>query len=60
MEFPEILIKLSYWTTYIYPNWQNAVRIPHILKIAEKYSSMTAKITRKRNKNNLEDFLSAM
>ena len=60
MEFPEILIKLSYWTTYIYPNWQNAVRIPHILKIAEKYSSMTAKITRKRNKDNLEDFLSAM
>ena len=60
MEFPELLIKLTYWTTYIYPNWQNSVRIPHVLKIAEKYSYMTAKFTRKRNKDNLEDFLSAM
>ena len=42
MRFPEILIKLTYWTTYIYPNWQNAVRIPHVLKMAEKLSSMTA------------------
>ena len=60
MEFPEILIKLTYWTTYIYPNCQNSVRIPHVLKIAEKYSYMTAKFTRKKNKDNLEDFLSAM
>ena len=60
MDFPELLIKLSYWTTYIYPNWQNSVRIPHVLKIAEKYSYMTAKFTRKRNRDNLEEFLSAM
>ena len=60
MNIPELLIKLTYWTTYIYPNWQNSVRIPHVLKIAEKYSYMTAKFTRKRNKDNLEDFLSAM
>ncbi len=26
----ELLIKLTYWTTYIYPNWQNAVRIPYL------------------------------
>ena len=57
MNFPELLIKLSYWTAYIYPNWQNAVRIPHVLKVAEKYSYMTAKITRKRNKDNLQDSL---
>ena len=60
IDFPELLIKLTYWTTYIYPNWQNAVRIPHVLKIAEKYSSMTATFTRKRNKDNLQDSLSAI
>ena len=60
MDFPELLIKLTYWTTYIYPNWQSSVRIPHVLKIAEKYSYKTAKVTRKRNKDNLEDFLSAI
>ena len=60
IDFPELLIKLTYWTTYIYPNWQNAVRIPHVLKIAEKYSYMTAKFTRKRNKDNLQDSLSAL
>ena len=57
MNYPELLMKLTYWTTYIYPNWQNAIRIPHVLKIAEKYSSMTAQITRKKYHKNLEDLL---
>ena len=57
MNYPELLIKLTYWSTYIYPNWQNAIRIPHVLKIAEKYSSMTAQITRKKYHENLEDLL---
>ena len=57
MDSPELLIKLTYWTTYIYPNWQNAIRIPHILKLAEKSSYMTAKVTRKQNKENLSDLL---
>ena len=35
MSLPPLLIQLTYWTTYIYPNWQNAVRIPHALKLAE-------------------------
>ena len=60
MNFPELLIKLSYWSTYIYPNWQNSVRIPHVLKIAEKFSSMTSKYTRKRNHSNLEDLLGSL
>ena len=60
MNYPEILIKLTYWSTYTYPNWQNAVRIPHVLKIAEKYSYMTARVTRKRNKDELQDSLSGM
>jgi hypothetical protein len=57
MNFPELLIKLTYWTTYLYPNWQNAVRIPHVLKIAEKGSYMTAKITRKQNNEKLSEKL---
>ena len=57
MNFPELLIKLTYWTTYLYPNWQNAVRIPHVLKIAEKSSYMTAKITRKQNNEKLSEKL---
>ena len=60
MNFPEILIKLSYWSTYIYPNWQNAVRIPHVLKLAEKFSSMTSKYTRKRNHANLAEYLASL
>ena len=55
MRFPEILIKLTYWTTYIYPNWQNAVRIPHVLKMAEKLSSMTAKFTQSSLNEELSD-----
>ena len=57
MNYPELLIKLTYWTTFIYPNWKNAVRVPHVLKIAEKYSSMTASITKGRNNENISDLL---
>ena len=60
MNYPELLIKLTYWTTYIYPNWQSAVRIPHVLKLCEKYSYMTAKITRKKNNENLSDLLAGL
>jgi len=57
MNSPELLIKLTYWTTFIYPNWKNAIRVPHVLKIAEKYSSMTAGITKHRNNENICDLL---
>ena len=55
MEFPEILIQLSYWTTYIYQNWQNAVRVPHVLKMAEKLANMTAQFTKANLNDNLSD-----
>ena len=45
MNFPELLIKLTYWTTFIYPNWQNSIRVPHVLKMAEKLATVTAKFT---------------
>jgi hypothetical protein len=55
MEFPEILIQLTYWTTYLYQNWQNAVRIPHVLKLAEKLANMTAQYTRASLNEKLSD-----
>ena len=45
MDCPELLIQLTYWTTFLYPNWQNSVRVPHVIKMAEKMSYMTAKFT---------------
>lgn len=60
MNYPELLMQLTYWTTYIYPNWQNAVRIPHVLKLCEKFSYMTAKITRKKNNEKLSDSLAGL
>ena len=45
MDYPELLIQLTYWTTYLYSNWQNSVRVPHVIKMAEKLSYMTAKVT---------------
>ena len=55
MKFPELLIQLTYWTTYIYPNWQNAVRVPHVIKMAEKLATMTAKFTQSKLNENLYD-----
>jgi len=60
MNYPELLMQLTYWTTYIYPNWQNAVRIPHVLKLCEKFSYMTTKITRKKNNEKLSDSLAGL
>ena len=58
MDFPELLIKLTYWTTFIYPNWQNSIRVPHVLKMAEKLANMTAQYTRANLNDNLSDKMS--
>jgi hypothetical protein len=42
---PELIIKLTYDLCHIYSNWQGTVRIPNVLKAAEKLSKMTAKYT---------------
>ena len=55
MDFPEILVQLTYWTTYLYPNWQNSVRVPHVIKLAEKLSNITAKFTHSELNENLLD-----
>ena len=45
LDFPEIIPKLTYDLCHLYSNWQGAVRVPHVLKSAEKLSKMTAKYT---------------
>ena len=55
MGLPPTLIQITYWTTYIYPNWQNAIRVPHVIKLAEKLANMIAKFTHSKLNENLFD-----
>jgi hypothetical protein len=50
---PEMIMYLTYGLCQMYANWQGPVRVPNVLKNAEKLSKMTAKYT----KGNLHDNL---
>ena len=43
MDFPEMIPKFTFDLCHIYSNWQGTVRIPNVIKAAEKLSKMTAK-----------------
>ena len=45
MNYPEIIPKLTFDLCHLYSNWQGTIRVPHVLKSAEKLSKMTAKYT---------------
>ena len=45
INLPQIIPKFTYDLCHLYSNWQGAVRIPNVLKCAEKLSKMTAKYT---------------
>ena len=45
LNFPEIIPKFTFDLCHLYYNWKGAIRIPHVLKYAEKLSKMTAKNT---------------
>ena len=45
LDFPEMIPKLTFDLCHLYNNWQGIVRVPHVLKAAEKLSKMTAKYT---------------
>ena len=45
LEFPELIAKFTYDLCHIYSNWQGTVRLPTVIKAAEKLSKMTAKYT---------------
>ena len=53
MDFPEIIPKFTYDLCHIYSNWQGTVRIPNVIKAAEKLSKMTVKSTQEELNNNL-------
>ena len=43
LDLPEIIPKFTFDLCHIYSNWQGTVRIPNVIKAAEKLSKMTAK-----------------
>ena len=43
LKFPEMIPKFTFDLCHLYSNWQDSVRIPHVMKCAEKLSKMTAK-----------------
>jgi len=43
LNFPEMIPKFTYDLCHIYSNWQGIIRIPNVIKAAEKLSKMTAK-----------------
>jgi len=50
----EYIPKLTYDLCYLYSNWQGAVRVPNVIKAAEKLSKMTAKYTFEKLSPNLD------
>ena len=54
MNFPEMIPKLTFDLCHLYSNWQGTVRVPHVLKSAEKLSKMTAKYTLNELNDNLQ------
>ena len=54
LDFPEIVPKLTFDLCHLYSNWQGTVRVPHVLKSAEKLSKMTAKYTLGELNDNLK------
>ena len=45
LKMETLIPKLTYDLCHIYSNWQGTVRIPNVIKAAEKLSKMTAKYT---------------
>ena len=45
LDFPQIIPKFTFDLCHIYSNWQGTVRVPNVIKAAEKLSKMTAKYT---------------
>ena len=45
LDFAEMIPKFTYDLCHIYSNWQGTIRVPNVIKAAEKLSKMTAKYT---------------
>jgi len=46
LDLPKVIPKFTYDLCFLYANWQGPVRVPGVLKNAEKLSKMTAKYTK--------------
>ena len=53
LDFPEMIPKFTYDLCHIYSNWQGTVRVPNVLKCAEKLSKMSAKYMKGKLNTNL-------
>ena len=54
LDFANYIPKFTYDLCYIYSNWQGPVRVPNVIKAAEKLSKMTAKYTFEELNSKLE------
>ena len=54
LDFPEMIPKFTFDLCHIYSNWQGTVRIPNVIKAAEKLAKLTAKYTLKEMNENLQ------
>ena len=54
LDFPEMIPKLTFDLCHIYSNWQGTVRIPNVIKAAEKLAKITAKYTLGELSDNLK------
>ena len=55
MNCPEILPKFTFDLCHIYSNWQGTIRIPNVIKAAEKLSKMIVKITQEEMNKRLAE-----
>ena len=51
---PDLIPKLTFDLCHIYSNWQGTVRIPNVIKAAEKLAKITAKYTQDELSDNLK------
>ena len=54
LNFPEMIPKFTYDLCHIYSNWQGTVRVPNVVKCAEKLSKMTVKYMKNELNPNLQ------
>ena len=55
MNCPEIIPKFTFDLCHIYSNWQGTIRIPNVIKAAEKLSKMIVKTTQEELNEKLNE-----
>ena len=55
MNCPEIIPKFTFDLCHIYSNWQGTIRIPNVIKAAEKLSKMIVKTTQQELNDRLAE-----